>query len=79
MSLTTANKPLQNIYEQRNSDIIKSLVDPIPPMLKQVHTLLTKYKIDTLKALAALMGKIYDHKTYKDEVYKILVDCEFVI
>ena len=48
-------------------------------MLKQVHVLLGQYKIDSLKALAGLLGKIYDHKTYKDEVYKILVNCEFII
>ncbi len=47
--------------------------------MNQVHVLLEKYKIDSLKALAGLLGKVYDHKAYKDEVFKILVDCEFII
>jgi hypothetical protein len=38
-----------------------------------------KYKIDTLKALAGQLGKLYDHKAFKDEVYKVLVDCEYII
>lgn len=41
--------------------------------------LLGKYKIDTLKALAGQFGKVYEHKAYKDDVYKILVDCEYII
>jgi hypothetical protein len=75
LGLTTANKTITNIYEQRSTDVVKQLIQPIPKMLKQVHILLEKYKIDTLKALAGLLGKIYDHKSYKDEVYKILADC----
>lgn len=77
--MTTSNKNLVNIYEQRNTNVISELIKPIPKMLNQVHILLGKYKIDTLKALAGLLGKVYEHKTYKDEVYKILVDCEFII
>ncbi len=34
--------------------------------MTQVHVLLEKYKIDTLKALAGLLGKVYDHKAYND-------------
>ena len=44
-------------------------------MLKQVNILLNKYKIDSLKQLGGLFGKIYEHKVFKDEVYKVLVDC----
>ncbi len=35
-------------------------------MLQQVHVLMGKYKIDTLKALAGQLGKLYEHKAFKD-------------
>ena len=79
LALTTTNKKITNIYEQRNTDIITELIKPLPKMMSQVYVLLGKYKIDSLKTLAGLLGKVYDHKAYKDEVYKILVDCEFII
>ena len=75
LALTTYNKKVFNIYEQRSTQMVKDLIKPLPKMMNQVHLLLEKYKIDSLKALAGLLGKVYDHKAYKDEVFKILVDC----
>lgn len=66
LGLTTTNKKVNNIYEQRNTDVITDLIKPIPKMLHQVHVLLNKYKIDSLKALAGQLGKLYEHKAYKD-------------
>ncbi len=59
LALTTTNRKLLNIYEQRNTDVVKELLKPIPKMLEQVHILLSKYKIDTLKALASHFGQVY--------------------
>lgn len=79
LGLLTTNKKLNNIYEQRNADVVAELIRPIPKMLHQVHVLLQKYRIDSLKALAGQLGKLYEHKVCKDEVYKVLVDCEYII
>lgn len=47
--------------------------------MDQVYNLISQYKIDSLKTLSSLLGKIYEHKAHTDEVYKVLVDCEYII
>lgn len=67
-----------NIYEDYSLQISHKLASPIPKILEQTRSLLAKYNIDSVKVIGSLCNKIQEHKAH-DEVYKILVDCEFLI
>jgi hemoglobin-like flavoprotein len=67
-----------NIYEEYHPAVAKALVEPLPAIMEQIHELLAKYPIDNIKKLANLCNKIQERSLY-DEIYKILIDCEFLI
>lgn len=54
------------------------MVKPLPAILEQIHSLLQVYQTDNIKQLGTLCEKIYEHSLF-DEIYKVLIDCEFLI
>lgn len=81
LSTNASQQPLNkhiNIYEEYSFEMLKYLCAPIAPILLHTKQLLSKYSIDSVKAIAALCNKIQEHKAH-DEVYKVLIDCEYLI
>lgn len=67
-----------NIYEEYSPSLIKELLQPLPAIMEQIFVLINKYQIDTMKNLANICHKIQERSIY-EEVYKVLIDCEFLI
>lgn len=67
-----------NIYEEYNPAVIKMLVEPLPTIMEEIHELINKYPIDNIKNLANICNKIQERSLF-EEIYKILIDCEFLI
>jgi midasin (ATPase involved in ribosome maturation) len=67
-----------NIYEEYHPAVVEALVQPLPAVMEQIHDLLARYPIDNIKNLATICGKIQERSLF-DEIYKILIDCEFLV
>lgn len=53
-----STKTAINIYEQYSLFLVSKLCTPISKILQQTKTLLSKYNIDTVKAVGTLCSKI---------------------
>lgn len=68
-----------NIYEHYSFSISSKLCSSIPKILVEIKELSEIQKnLGTDKQIATLCNKIQQHRVH-DEVYKILVDCEYLI